>query len=316
MILSGSGEGSQEQTAWNYWKREVLVYQSGLLDNLPGSLTAPRCYAVVEYPGDEFWLWLEDVQEADRQWTMTQHSLAARHLGEFNGAYLTGHPLPEAQPWITWRRAREWATFTEPLLESSPQHAKTPFGQCWFPGDSFERSYKVWKKHQRLLEAFERLPVCYCHHDAFRRNLFARQNAAGAVETVAIDWQITGFGRIGEEVGITTANNLVWMEAPVSEAKELDEAVFSGYIEGLRAAGWRGDVREARLGYTVNAVLLVGMFWPMYHLTAMQEANWVNDMETMIGHPVDDVMKVWASAQLFLLELADEAFRLADELNV
>jgi hypothetical protein len=39
-------------------------------------------------------------------------------------------------------------------------------------------------------------------------------------------------------------------------------------------------------------------------------------LETMIGHPLDDIMEAWASAQLFLLDLADEAFKLADELNV
>jgi hypothetical protein len=316
-IISGSGEGSQDQAAWNYWKREVLIYQSGLIANLPGSLTAPRCYAVVEYPGDEFWLWLEDIPEADRQWTMTQHSLVARHLGEFNGAYLAGHPLPEAQPWMTWGRAREWATtFAQPRLENTPQHAKTTLGRRWFPGDSFERSYEVWANHQRLLEAFERLPVCYCHHDAFRRNLFARQNAAGAVETVAIDWSITGFGRVGEEIGMATANNLLWMDVPVNKAEELDEAIFSGYIEGLQAAGWQGDVRLARLGYTVNAVIPMGMAWPLFHLTALQDANHENHLETMIGYPLNDIIETWSSVQLFLLDLADEAFRLADGLNV
>src|SRR6476620_7454597 len=31
-----------------YWKREALAYRSGLLDDLPGGITAARCYAVVE----------------------------------------------------------------------------------------------------------------------------------------------------------------------------------------------------------------------------------------------------------------------------
>src|SRR5690242_5709544 len=58
-IVSGSAQtGSNDPAVWNYWKREMLVNQSGLLENLPGSLTAPRCYAVVEYPGEEFWMWM------------------------------------------------------------------------------------------------------------------------------------------------------------------------------------------------------------------------------------------------------------------
>lgn len=33
---------------WNYWRREPLAYQSGLLAALPAGLKAPRCYAIVE----------------------------------------------------------------------------------------------------------------------------------------------------------------------------------------------------------------------------------------------------------------------------
>jgi hypothetical protein len=32
-----------DQTFWNYHRREILAYQSGLLAGLPGGLSAPRC---------------------------------------------------------------------------------------------------------------------------------------------------------------------------------------------------------------------------------------------------------------------------------
>src|SRR5690348_4731581 len=35
-----------------YWEREALIYQSGLLDDLPGGLAAPRCLAVIRRPED------------------------------------------------------------------------------------------------------------------------------------------------------------------------------------------------------------------------------------------------------------------------
>jgi Phosphotransferase enzyme family len=311
-ITSGSAAGSQEPAAWNYWKREVTAYQSGLLDQLPGSLRAPRCYAIAEYPGDEFWMWLEDVRETMPDWTMEQHHLAARHLGEFNGAYLTGYPLPDGKPWLTRGRTREWTTFAQSLLEPNRQYADTPSTRRLFLGDSFERAYALWSNYQPLLEAFEGLPVCFCHHDAFRRNLFAHPDTS---DTIAIDWAIAGFGRVGEEVGMTTANNILWMEVPVSQAKELDQAVFSGYIEGLQTAGWNGDMRLARLGYTANAGLVMGMAWPMFHLENIQNAKAAKEMEAMVGHSFDELMQSWSSAQLFLLDLADEAFKLMDTLK-
>jgi hypothetical protein len=46
-----------------YWKREVLAYQSGVLDNLPGHLTVPRCLDVVERSENEIWMWMEDITD-------------------------------------------------------------------------------------------------------------------------------------------------------------------------------------------------------------------------------------------------------------
>lgn len=45
-----------------YWKREVLLYQSGLLSDLPRDLLAPRCFEIVEHSDDEIWLWIEDMR--------------------------------------------------------------------------------------------------------------------------------------------------------------------------------------------------------------------------------------------------------------
>ena len=53
----------------------------------------------------------------------------------------------------------------------------------------------------------------------------------------------------------------------------------------------------------------------MAHLGFMQEAAWVPQTEKSIGHPIDEILEAWAAAQLFLLDLADEAFKLADELK-
>ena len=35
-----------------YWEREALAYQSGLLADLPGGITVPRCLAVTRRPND------------------------------------------------------------------------------------------------------------------------------------------------------------------------------------------------------------------------------------------------------------------------
>ena len=40
-------------------------------------------------------MWLEDVSEStDAQWTLEQYAIAARHLGQMNGSFLTDRALP------------------------------------------------------------------------------------------------------------------------------------------------------------------------------------------------------------------------------
>jgi len=43
--LTDWGEGADE-SHWNYWRREPLLFASGLLEDLPPGLTAPRNAAV------------------------------------------------------------------------------------------------------------------------------------------------------------------------------------------------------------------------------------------------------------------------------
>ena len=81
------GDTIQDPTDGNYWKREILVYQSGMLDELAGGLVAPRGYGVTEHAG-EWRLWLEDVEESPKTWPLERYGVAARQLGQFNGAYL------------------------------------------------------------------------------------------------------------------------------------------------------------------------------------------------------------------------------------
>jgi hypothetical protein len=44
---------------------------------------------------------------------------------------------------------------------------------------------------------------------------------------------------------------LQW-EAHEDKARDFDDTVFEGYLEGLRDAGWEGDPRQARFGQIVR----------------------------------------------------------------
>ncbi len=105
--IQNTGEYSSDVPAqWNYWQREALIYRSGILETLPAGLSAQRCYAVQERPNGASCIWMELIMEADRDWDMDRYARVARHLGQFNGAYLCGHPLPQAAPWMSRGRIR------------------------------------------------------------------------------------------------------------------------------------------------------------------------------------------------------------------
>jgi hypothetical protein len=91
-----------------FWQREPLAYQSGLLDDLPPGLSAPKCFAVAWKAPATYWLWLEDLTDAHGgRWTVERYTETARALGRFNGAYLAGTAIP-AHPWLRYGWMRAW----------------------------------------------------------------------------------------------------------------------------------------------------------------------------------------------------------------
>ena len=301
-------ETHNEPDSPEYWKREVLAFQSDALDHLPGELVAVRCYGVDELADGTYRIWLEDVHEMEADWTMEHHRLVARHLGKFNGAYLAGMPLPEPAPWMLPGHLQYRVERNPPDKELLFQFSETDLGR-WLPKQSVERMVDLWAQRAQLLDAFERLPVCFCHHDAIRRNLMLRENGDGELETVAVDWQKLGPGKVGQEIGVTTAVNLIFLDVSGAHARELDDAVFAGYCAGLRDAGWLGDVRLARFGYAITAGLEFGVAFSIAIAKGQQQDGGARGA-AILGRPIEHIVEEYATMHPFLLDLGDEALEL------
>jgi len=304
-----------------YWKREVLAYQTGLLDDLPGGLAAPACYGVVEQPGQGAWLWLEDVADAcGPRWPLEQYGVAAHHLGQFNGAYLVGRPLPAAS-WLSRGWLRAFVEQAAPAVAQLRENQSHPLVRRWLRGDGADRLFRLWAERATLLDALERLPQTFCHMDAFRRNLFVRRDAdAGHREhlcdqTVAVDWAFTGSGAVGEEI-VPLVWGSVLFDVDFSQARELEQIVRQSYLQGLRDAGWRGDQRLAQLGYAVASALrytvgaALGEFLAIY----LDESTHAT-VEAWTGQSVEEMVDLSAERLPLQLALAEEAMELLDALT-
>lgn len=282
-----------------YWRREVLAYRSGLLDDLPGDLVAPRCFGVVERGEDTIWLWLEEMHETERRpWPLARYGVAARHLGQFNGAFLTGRPIP-AEPWLNRGFLRAWTA--EParvtLIETIAR-ADTwahPLVRQAFPDPVVERVLRLQAERADFLAALDRQPQTLCHLDAFPGNLLARRSDAGEEQTVALDWAFMGLAAVGEEVGHLVAWSLMLGEVAIPEATHLRAVVLHGYMEGLREAGWPGSDAELARAVHLGAGIAAVLRWALSAVIRVVHA-------ARDGRPVEEAVRL----VFFLLDWLDE----------
>ena len=306
-----SAPGHDDPSDWDYWKREGLAYDAGLLRELADGFAAPTCFAVEEGDADSMTVWLEDVpQVGPSRWPLARYGLAARHLGRFNGAYLTGRPLPD-QPWLSPGRLRSWLAISESAMPDLRRLARHPIGMAWLTEGSVTRIEAQSRDRERLLAGLDRLPRCLCHHDAFRRNLIASKSVDGRDQTVAIDWVGVGRGTVGEDLAGLVAISLQFLDVDAVDAGELDRVAFAGYVAGLRDVGATIDERQVRFGYAATASLMIGVGGAAGWLAwLVADAERVRQAEEAIGHPIDRILGQWRLLQPMLLDLGDEAHRL------
>ena len=306
---------AEDSTFWNYHRREMLIYKDGLLTELPGGLQAPRCLGITEHTEGFCWLWMEDIQDsASRNWTLAEYGLAARRLGRFNGAYLVGHPIPE-RPWLSRNWLRGWLKhYDKGCLETLDLLCDTSFWEhpllrSSFPQPITDAVLKLWSSHEQLLTTLTQLPQTFCYMDAYRPNLFIRRTPQDTDETVAIDWVFAGPGGLGEEIANLLPASLIWLEYDASDAINLDAAVFLGYLNGLRDAGWHGDYQLARLGYTAACALrwgVIGLWW----LDSINDATKASEFETHWKRSMPELVQQWAHTTCYVLGMAEEAYKL------
>jgi hypothetical protein len=305
--LLRSGVGSADPSSWDYYKREVDAYQSGWLDELPGGLAAPRCYGALDHPdGTCCWMWLEDIRDIfASQWSLEHHGVAARHLGHFGGAYLVDRVLPSS-PWLSSGWLRHYVEQSTPVIEPLRDAVKLPWGRRWLPEEDREQYFRLWAERDLYLDALDGLPQTICHFDIFSLNMFARKTEAGDDQTVVIDWAFVGRGPIGADLNPLVLMSIAIGGVAPERMQELEKIALEGYVQGLHEAGWHGDPRQVRLGYTAAGVRYLFPElerWLGFMLDESLHAEAEQRLGMSMGATFDGM--VWLRRQLF--RMAGEA---------
>jgi hypothetical protein len=219
-------ERPKEETApeaRHFWKRELLVAQSGLLERLPGAARPPRFYRTEER-ADSLWLWMEHVQDTrSGAWTLDDYAFAARQLGQWNGAGLA-RPLP-AEPWLNKQPHRGQLGGIDP--ETAWQ---SPFHQKYISEATRLRWERLYAERELFCGVLENLPQCLAHFDCHRRNLLVQPGVDEQPELVVIDWALCGVGALGIELHALVGGSTTFGDWPSSALAALDAATFEGYL--------------------------------------------------------------------------------------
>ena len=284
-----------------------------MLATLPPGIAAPVCYGVDQAAGDRATIFLELVPEERSAWTFETYRRAAEGLGRFNGAYLAGEPRPDF-PWMLPGRLGNWLGHSERPARQAPRGGPRARLHAWLSEGTLDRTLELWHGRHRLIGALRSLPVCLCHHDAFRRNLMVRADRGEGRDLVAIDWSMLGPGAVGEELAPMVGISLQFMDVNMDVARDFEQAIFAGYLAGLRTAGWTGPTAAVRLGFTASTSLLQGLGAFGVWLPFLRDpVNGPAGIERVIGQSMDAFLGGMAKLQSYLLDFGDEALSLAGE---
>jgi hypothetical protein len=317
--MNNPKQSSQLPREYSYWRREILAFQSGLLEDLPAGVRAPRCYGVMENE-DGAWVWIEYIQETTgKQWSLDDFQRTARQLGRFQGAYLCGTPLPDhywlCKPFFSsgWAEQNGWSGFMEPEFEQTAW--KLPIVQDALNDKQKLRLLQLIVENLRFDIVNSHLPQVLCHNDVHRKNfIWTHSPKTGEEELIGIDWAFTGPGAVGNDLGELVGNSIYFFDYDPYDVETLEAALLDGYLSGIADHRVEIDPRLVKLGYLISL-----SFWmetlPGWTGFILPPDSGVN-VQAMYEHSAKEVLSSWVYINAFCLDRADEARSLIKQLGL
>ena len=318
-LESGYAELPQD---WNYWRREVLAYRSGLLERFTWPLRAVRCWGTEDVDDTTVRVWLEELDATVRRprWSIGELAASAYDWGAFSAQGVAMAGEVEARPWAARRWLRGWVGTAR---VRGCDHASAHDG-CWdhpllrgrLPASARASCAELMGRAEVLLGRLEAMPRTVAHHDTQWNNFF-RESLPEGRRTVAIDWSFLGTAAVGEDLGHHIAVNLFHDAVRPGDAEEHEESATEAYLAGLRAYGWRGADEDVRFAGTATGALQTVSFAACFIARLCPDFGavhqWPEELAEERSTDVDAAMDTWCDTFRYLLTVGERATRaLAD----
>jgi hypothetical protein len=229
---------------FNYWRRELEVYESGFADAVFGDagIRAPRLLSVDTREDGFVELWLEDI--AGR----SGFEVSPERLGRFGYELGVGQarwvgrvPPPTELPWLSRRWLAQYLGHGPGSnVRIDDADWDDPVARVW-PAETRRSLRHVWESRVRVLAAAESFPRTLCHLDVWPANFI--EDVTGS--SVLIDWAFVGDGGIGEDPANLIIDSVTDGLMDIAELPHIVDAVTDGYIDGLVDGGWSGQTGSA-----------------------------------------------------------------------
>jgi Ser/Thr protein kinase RdoA (MazF antagonist) len=289
----------------NYWKREWLAFDSGLLAGLPPGVRAPRALATTQPHDEECWIWMEAVRgrtaEAIR---LEEYPAIAEALGRTQGWFASDASRLPSYEWLSRDWLRGWADTSAGALANVRGNDGWHDPRLASLVPWRKRALDVWARRDPLLHVVETAPQTVVHLDFWPHNLFLTDSG----EVVAIDWSQVGIGGVAQDLDQITLDT-VWMHVhPDADLEQLESAVLPAYAEGLRAGGFDVADESLRLWYAAAAAV---KYVPLLELqvTQLRDPAAVARAEQRFGRPFAEVTATKSRVVRRAVELGEWALR-------
>lgn len=271
-------------SAYNFWERERLFYESDWPQRLPVGLAAPQLLASASKPEASVVV-LEDVgriEPASRD--LGFYLDLAANLGQFNG-----HVDPNSEQVPAWFCCDFLA---EEQIQLDPRTEASNDGSTKADSPTGTTPKLPTSTVATLLDSLAHLPSGPAHMDAFSRNVTKRGDTI-----ILFDWSQLGVAPIGAELGGLFWLTVGFLDCPTHHLEDFRTVLLESYLDGLLSQTNRASREQVSAAYEASIVLR--------HRAMMMSVGPLLDkldpvIAAVIGQPLSKIAESWTQATQYV----------------